>query len=458
MKSATSAKRVFRVMALMAAALTIAACGTDEQPAGNQGGAAGQGFGGPGGGFGGRGGAPRAGVIPAVEVVEARRGALPLEERLTGRVSARNQTEIYPEVAAPIVQIYVDNGDYVNEGDPLIQLRDAEYVERYEQAVAGLEIARAQTRQADANLEALQNQLRRVQELTARQLETTSTLENIQVQVDVARANVDLRKAQENQARSQLEERRLQLWNTTVRAPISGIVGQRNAERGQMVSSNSRLFLIGDMDEVRIEVLITERQLNFIREGMTANLYSENWSDVMLESRISRISPFLDSNTLRTQAYIDMSNPSGLMRPGMFLNVDVLYGESAEAVLIPNSAIYRHPRTGVEGVFVMTPPPSSEFRPVAEIDGAPAVSPPVAVEFVPVDVIASGRMATGVRGVRDGDWVVTVGQNLLVGNVTEARARLMDWERMMQLQRMQSRDIFEIIDSARDARQARSDG
>jgi HlyD family secretion protein len=204
--------------------------------------------------------------------------------------------------------------------------------------------------------------------------------------------------------------------------------------------------------------LITERQLNFIREGMTVNLYSENWSDTMLESRISRISPFLDTNTLRTQAYIDMPNPAGLMRPGMFLNVDVLYGESAEAVLIPNSAIYRHPRSGVEGVFVMTPPSSSEFRPVAEVDGAPAVSPPLPVEFVPVSIVASGRMAAGVRGVRDGDWVVTVGQNLLVGNVTEARARLMDWERMMQLQRMQSRDIFEIIDSARDARQARSDG
>jgi HlyD family secretion protein len=459
MKPAAKYNRIARHLAVLTALLLIAACGTDDPSAGNQGGAGAPGFGGPGGGgFGSRGGGPRAGVIPAVEVVEARRGALPLEERLTGRVSARNQTEIYPEVAAPIVQIYVDNGDYVNEGDPLIQLRDAEYVERYEQAVAGLDIARAQTRQADANLEVLQNQLRRVQELTARQLETTATLENIQVQVDVARANVDLRRAQENQARSQLEERRLQLLNTTVRAPISGIVGQRNAERGQMVTSNSRLFLIGDMDEVRIEVLITERQLNFIREGMTVHLYSENWSDTMLESRISRISPFLDTNTLRTQAYIDMPNPAGLLRPGMFLNVDVLYGESAEAVLIPNSAIYRHPRTGVEGVFVMTPPPGSEFRPVAEVDGAPAVSPPLPVEFVAVSIVASGRMAAGVRGVRDGDWVVTVGQNLLVGNVSEARARLMDWDRMMQLQRMQSRDIFEIIDSARDARQARSDG
>ncbi|MEC8859538.1 MAG: efflux RND transporter periplasmic adaptor subunit [Pseudomonadota bacterium] len=432
--------RLTRTCLLVSGLSLLVACGSEqEQAADNRPGRPG-GFG-PGG----------AQVIPAVEVVVARRGALPLEERLTGRVSARSQTEIYPEVAGPITEIYIDNGDFVNEGDPLVQLRDDEYVERYQQAQAGLDIARAQTRQAEANLQVLESQMRRVQELTTRQLETASALESIQVEVEVARANVDLREAQESQAQSILEERRLQLLNTTVRAPISGTVGQRNAERGQIVNTGSRLFLIGDMDEVRIEVLITERQLNFIREGMTVNLYSENWPDVVLESEISRISPFLDTSTLRTQAYIDMANPDGLMRPGMFLNVDVLYGESAEAVLIPNSALYRNPRTGEEGVYVMSPP-GEEFRPVVEVDGAPAVSPPAAVRFVPVTVIASGRMASGVRGVQEGDWVVTVGQNMLTGNVPEARARVMEWNHMMSLQRMQSRDIFDIIGAARDDR------
>lgn len=405
---------------------------------------------------GGPGGAQREMNIPAVEAVQARRGALPLEERLTGRVSARNQTEIYPEVVGPVTDVYVDNGDYANAGDPLVQLRDSEYVERYEQAVAGLEIARAQTRQADANLEQLENQARRVRELTERQLETTANLETIEVQVAVARANVDLRQAQENQAQSQLEERRLELVNTTVRAPISGLVGLRNAERGQMASTGTALFLIGAVDEVRIEVLLTERMLNYIREGMSVNLYSENWPGIMLDAGISRISPFLDPETLRTQAYIDMTNPDQLMRPGMFVNVDVLYGESEQAVLIPNSAIYRHPRTGEEGVYVMNAP-GEELRPVVEVDGAPAVSPPMPVSFVPIDIIASGRMASGVRGVDEGQWVITVGQNMLVGAVSEARARLMSWDRIMEMQRMQSRDIFNIIEQSREERRARTD-
>ena len=414
------------------------------------------GRGGNAGGPGGPGGGQRQMTIPAVEAVQAQRGALPLEERLTGRVSARNQTEIYPEVSGPVTEIYVDNGDYVNAGDPLVQLRDSEYVERYEQAVAGLDIARAQTRQAEANLQQLENQARRVRELTERQLETTANLETIEVQVAVARANMDLREAQENQARSQLEERRLELVNTTVRAPISGLVGLRNAERGQMASTGTPLFLIGDVDQVRIEILLTERMLNYIREGMSVNLYSENWPGTMLDADISRISPFLDPETLRTEAYIDMANPDNLMRPGMFVNVDVLYGETEQAVLIPNSAIYRHPRTGVEGVYVMNAP-GEELRPVADVDGAPAVSPPMPVSFVAIDVVAAGRMASGVRGVNEGQWVITVGQNMLVGAISEARARLMPWDRIMEMQRMQSRDIFNIIEQSREDRQALSD-
>lgn len=440
--------------------LLTAACGSDTDTADSS--QAGRPpAGGPGGGFrGGFGGGPGGmaeGVIPAVEVVAAQFGGLPLEERMTGQVTARNQTEIFAEVSGPIVEVFADNGQYVNAGDPLVQIRDTEYRERFQQAESQLEIARAQTRQAEANLDVLSNQLSRIEELRARQLETVSALETIRAQVAVAQADVQLRMAQQRQAESQLEESRMELSRTTVRAPTSGTIGLRNAERGQIAGPSTQLFLIGDLSHMQVEILLTERNLTYIRQGMPVNLYSDSWPDLMIEANIARVSPFLDSNTLRTQAYIDVSNDDGLMRPGMFVTVDVLYGQSDEAVLIPNSAIYRHPRTGVEGIFVMQPPAGDEFRPQAEVDGAPALTPAQPVRFVPVDIVASGRMATGVRGIQEGDWVVTVGQNLLVGNTTEARARLMEWQRMMDMQRMQSRDLFEIIDAARREAQARTE-
>jgi len=441
-------RRVCQSVFTASALVLLVACGGSEPETGSAG-SQGQRPGGFPGGFGpgGREEMP----TPAVEVVEARVGSLPLEERLTGRVIAENQTEIIAEVGGPVTQVFVDSGDAVEAGDPLVQVRDTEYRERLAQAEAGLQVAAAQTRQAQASLVALENQLERIQSLTERRLETVSALEDIQVQVDVARANVELRRAQENQARSVVEERELELANTTVRAPINGMVGQRTVERGQIISANSPLFVIGDLDQVRIEVLLTERMLTYIREGMSVSLYSENWPDARFDASVTRISPFLDTNTLRTQAYIEMENPDRMLRPGMFLNADIYYGETQSAVLIPNSAIYRHPRTGVEGVYVMNQP-GSEARPVAEVDGAPPLLPAAPVRFVPIDIVASGRMASGVEGVREGDWVVTVGQNLLMGNISEARARVMNWGRMEEMQRMQSRDIFDIIDAAREQR------
>ncbi|MEX1033369.1 MAG: efflux RND transporter periplasmic adaptor subunit [Cellvibrionaceae bacterium] len=431
-------KRTATGLLALAAVVLLASCSNDN---------AGQTAGGPrapgmNGGPRGQGPAP----IPAVEVVLAQRGSLPLEERLTGKVIARNQTSIFPEISGPVVEIHVDNGDYVEEGDPLVRIRDTAYRELHQQAISGLAIAQAQTRQAEANLTLLRTQLERTRELTNRQLGSQAALDDIRSQVTVAEANVDLRRAQEQQARSQVQERQLQLEHTVVRAPISGRVGQRNAERGQQVSSSTQLFIIGDLSQVRIEVPLTESMLSYLKEGTPVNVRSDNWPDTVLQSEIARISPFLSSNTLRTQGYVEVDNPDGLLRSGMFVTVDVLYGSSEQAVLIPNTALYRHPQTGQDGVFLMDSP-GSEYKPLPQMPGSPPVlTTPRTVTFVPLDIVASGRMASGVRGIEEGDWVVTVGKELLMRSSGEAKARVISWDRMMEMQRMQSRDLFQLID------------
>jgi RND family efflux transporter MFP subunit len=422
------------------AALILSGCGNDST---RQNGQSGNSGGRPGNG----GGMSR----PAVEVIQARSGALPLEERLTGQVIARNQTAIYPEVNGPVIEVLVDDGEHVEAGDPLVQIRATEYRERVSQARSGLEVARAQTRQAEASLAQLRTQLQRVEDLAGRRLETQSALDDIRARVQVAEANLSLREAQQHQAESRLAEQQIALRSTTVRAPITGQVGQRNAEVGQQINTGSQLFIIGDLSEVRVEISLTERMLNYVREGMSVNVFSDYWSSPPLEAELSRISPFLNTQTLRTQGYVDIDNSDGRLRPGMFVTVDVLYGESQEATLVPNSALYRNPDTGEQGVFVVEAD-ASLLGQVENPREAPPLSEPIPVRFVAVRIVASGRMASGVEGVSSNDWIVAVGQNLLVGNVEEARARVMSWDRLMEMQRMESRDLFQIIDQEREAR------
>lgn len=73
-------------------------------------------------------------VIPAVEAVKARYGSLP--ERLSGTVTAENQVMLSPEMSGPVERVYVQDGDQVQQGDPLVKLQDGQYREQYQQAKA----------------------------------------------------------------------------------------------------------------------------------------------------------------------------------------------------------------------------------------------------------------------------------------------------------------------------------
>src|SRR5688572_27446722 len=101
----------------------------------------------------------QASQVAAVEVVQVREGALPLTERLTGSVRAAGEVGIFPEVSAPIAEVYVDNGDDVRQGERLVRLRPTGAQSQLRQAQSGLTSARADVEQARATLREAETQL-----------------------------------------------------------------------------------------------------------------------------------------------------------------------------------------------------------------------------------------------------------------------------------------------------------
>lgn len=386
----------------------------------------------------------RSGYTPTVEVIQTVTGALPLEERLTGVVRARNQVDIYPEISAPVTEILVQSGDPVTAGQVLVRLRDREAQERLKQAESGLQIANAQVQQAEASLSQVNARLSRIEALSVRNLESELDLETLRAEVQSAEASLSLAKAQRNQAESILEERKNELDNTIIRSPIDGYVGFRSVEVGQMVNSSTRLFEVGDIKQMEIRVSLNERMLSYIETGQTVSITSPAIGEEPLRATVERISPFLNPVTNATEAEITVPNVEGNLRSGMFVTVDILYGESEQAVLIPNNALYTHPADGRRGVFVADAGGFMELEFEDEED-APEIFGPVPVHFVPVSLVAQGRQVSGVRGINSGDYVVTLGQNLLAAGRERTNVRVIEWERMLHLQELQSRDLLEII-------------
>ena len=366
---------------------------------------------------------------PLVEAVQARAGALPLTERVTGTVKARNQVEIRAEVSSPIVEVYVRGGEKVRKGQPLVRHRDDELRDQLRRAEADVQVAEAGSRQERARVAELDAQVRRSRTLAQDQLISAAELERLEAQLAAARAGADEAEARIAQARAIANERRSALSRTLVRAPVDGWIGQRNAEVGMLPRTDSLLFVIGDLDKVIVDIPITQELLGRIRPETPVQLHPREGEPI--RATITRVSPFLAAGSRSTVAEIELPNEAGRLTPGMSIRVDVIHGESGRATLVPLSALYEDPQSGRISVFVvssMSGGQQEQERPVTQRA---------------IEVVARGAGTAGVNGVNAGEWVVSIGQHLLARDASPAaRVRAATWERVMELQGLQREDLL----------------
>ncbi len=392
-------------------------------------------------------------AAPPVEAVQARRGSLPLVERLSGTVRADNQVVLYPEVSGRIDEVLVDDGDRVAAGDILVRINDDQMREQVRQAEAGHRISAARLRQARARLAETEAQARRTRELNERDLVSDLEYETLAAQRDSAAADVELAEAELEQAAANLAERRDQLARTLVRAPVAGLVGARRAEIGMQVSTSTPLFTIGDLSALHVRVNLTDAMIGYIEVGQPARLLVEDLTGDRepLAGTVSRISPFLNEITRSTEAEVRIEAPDGRLRPGMFLPVDILYGQSRQATLVPTSALFTDPNTGREGIFVLN---ADTFDPSTIGQRPDSLSEPLPVTFRNVDVVARGASEVAVANLTPTEWVVSLGQDLLASNGrSQARVRPVTWDHVMELQSLNREDLLHEVLQATTARE-----
>jgi len=283
--------------------------------------------------------------VPAVEAVQARFGSLPLVQRISGDVVSENQVEIYPEISGRVTEVYVENGERVEKGQPLVKIHDRIYREQVQQAQASLKVNEARLLQAKSRLGEVEARYKRTQALAEKELSSDMEMETLNAELQSAKADVTLVEAQLDQAKSQLDEAKENLSLTIINAPVVGTVGGRVAEVGMRVTSNNRLFTMGDLTNLKIIVPLTDQMLEFIEVGQTARVFANDDSEKFVSAEVARISPFLNTVSRSTEAEIHIGDAQGLLKPGMFVPVDILYGESEQATLIPKSALYTNPAT-----------------------------------------------------------------------------------------------------------------
>jgi RND family efflux transporter MFP subunit len=317
------------------------------------------------------------------------------ESNAAGAAEERIPVEVKTIELGEVVQSLSYNGDYLDEGD---KVRKGQLVARIfsttiEQAVrqaeAGLVVARAQ----EANL--------RLEYERAQRLYQGNALSK--QQYDAIETQYEAAKAQTEQAEAMLKTAQSQLDDARVSAPISGIIGKRYSEAGDMATLALPLVSIVQMDRVKICFDVTEIDLGRLKTGQDAVIRVRSYPDLPFKGKVSKISPVLDPLTRMAEVEVLIDNPQHLLKPGMFARVEVTTGTIRDVIVVPRYTTIEN--TILEKVEGRDRVIKNYYVFVADSNRA---------EQRKLEVLYANHQYLAISsGIRVGEKLVTLGQNML---------------------------------------------
>ena len=285
-----------------------------------------------------------------VQIAKLRRQPIGESLRYSATVEPATRVELAFRVGGYVTDLartngrVVQDGDQVRAGATLAVLLTSDYEERVQQA-------RAQLAEAQATRAGAVQAVERAETLFASRSLTRPELEQ-------ARATLDSIEARIAGANGLIREAELARGDTTLRAPISGVVVDRRVEIGSLVGPGTTAFVLADTRRVKVVLQTPDTMLARFAPGSTAQVGSEALPDRRFEGRVTRVSPTADMRTRMFEVELTVANEDGALRPGMVALVTVgnptTPGRAPDALVVPLSAIVRPPGTNDRyGVFVV---------------------------------------------------------------------------------------------------------
>ena len=245
--------------------------------------------------------------VDRVETQRVALGAIHTSMAASGAIRAKRVTEIGAEVSGRLVEILVDVGDEVEEGDPLFQIDARPYQLGLAEARAGLALARAQSGNAA-------HEVARVAKLIEERAASEQHFEQLQTAAAVARAQVEQMEARVARAERDLE-------CTVVRAPYPGSIVERRAHEGAMAGP-APILVLQETGALEAVLAIPDAWPVPVRAGDRVRLYVEGLASP-LETRIDRVSDRVDAETHTYEVRGPVNDPSRTVKAGSYLRAEI---------------------------------------------------------------------------------------------------------------------------------------
>ena len=313
---------------------------------------------------------------PVVEVQEVVRADMGRHIVLSGQTVADASISLAPKYNGRITAVYVELGDWVEEGQVLMvqDLEDLDISIAQNAAAAGA--ARADVRETAATYNANLSSKKNAYELASAKYErqkylfsigaiSQDKLDSVEAEYSAAKAayevlanqqaggmaaaieSKELLAAKQEHATEALEKQRSDM---ILRAPRSGIIAYRNAEVGAMAAAGTKAFTLVDNGHINVDCTIGENDAAILQAGMEVNVTIDALGKDFL-GKIIFVSPAMDEDSKSYRVRVSLDNPDNTVKAGLFAHTAVDILQRPQTIFVPQSAVLT--RNGEQYVFVL---------------------------------------------------------------------------------------------------------
>ena len=304
----------------------------------------------------------------AVTTIVAKQETWPSTLSMVGTTAPVHGVTVSADLPGTVDTITFDSGNFVHEGDVLVQL---------------------DTRQERAQLAALEAQ----RDLAKINYDRMRQLVNEGV---ISRMDYDKSTAEQKQTEANVGEIKATIQRKTIRAPFSGILGIRQVNLGQYMSAGTAIVSLQALNPIYANFNVPQQVMSQMRPGQSVRISTDGASGHEYTGRVNALESTVDESTRNVQVQATLANADNKLRPGMFVQVEIGVGAQRSLFPLPASAINYAPFG--DSVYIVTDlkgPDGKTYRGVRQ-------------QFVKI-AGARGDQVGIVSGLNQGDEVVSSG-------------------------------------------------
>ncbi len=328
------------------------------------------------------------GAAGPVEGAQVGREDLQAKVTANGKVQAQKKVDISATIPGQVVHLAVKEGDRVKKGQFLMEIDPRSAKANTEAMQANLQATQSDLVSATANLAQARSDFERAKANRAAGIISAADFERAKTAFETAQATQETVRRRAEQARANLSQSHVGLRNSTITAPMDGVVTARRIELGETAvpgiqnQAGTVLVTISDMSKVEAEMEVDEASIPTVKQGQKAQVRIDAYPNQTFDGEVTEVggSPILKlsaNEAIKFKVKVWIKNPPLTIKPGLSAQADIFTGSRDQVLAIPiQSLVTREikpkagetPKPGAprdeEGVWLFDGPGKAKFLPV----------------------------------------------------------------------------------------------